>query len=213
MSMWYEVHRPCSLSDCVLDHLHEDARCLLLHAASQESLPNLLLWGPPGTGKSTIAQVLANKDRFTVNMFNGVDLEKQGVGFLNRLIQSTSLYHGRRCFVIDEIHVARPTIQHAVRSMIDDAPVPISWLFTCNDVNAVDQALRSRLLEISCAYSSVASRERHLDGIARRYADILNAEKLTAPREQLREIAEQFYPDVRAGINALQIKYSSLKAA
>jgi putative ATPase len=213
MSMWYVTHRPRSLSECILEHLDDDARGLLHHAESQSSVPNLLLWGPPGTGKSTIASVLANEDRFTVNAFNGVELDKHGIEFLKRLVLSTSLFNTKRCFVVDEIHVARPAIQHAIRSMIDDAAVPVSWLFTCNDVNAVDNALRSRLIEVCCAYSSVAMRERHLAGIARRYNEILESEHVIVPIDELQEIAERYYPDVRAGINALQIKYSVLKAA
>ena len=213
MSMWYSAHRPRSLSECILEHLDDDARGLLQHAVRQETVPNLSLYGPPGTGKSTIASVLANKDRFIVNTLNGTDLEKNEISLLKRLIVSTSLFSQHRCIVIDELNAVRPAIQRSIRSMIDDAEVPVSWLFTCNDVNAVDKSLRSRLIEICCGYSSINMRERHLDGIAHRYSAILEAENITAPIAELREIAERCYPDVRAGINELQTKYSSQRAA
>ncbi len=212
MSMWYEVHRPRSLSDCVLDHLHDDARKLLLNVERQQSVPNLLLWGSPGTGKSTIAGILASDNVFTVNSFNGSSFEKIGLPLLKRLLQSKSLFHDRRCFVLDELHVVSTKVQHEIRAMIDAADVPATWLFTCNDVKAIDDALRSRLLDIPCGFSSVTSRENHLDGIARRYAQILAAEGIDAPLKELRKIAESHYPDVRAGINSLQLGYDRQRA-
>jgi putative ATPase len=75
-AMWSERHRPKTLSECVLEHLDDYSRKLLQEAVTASQLLNVLLHGSPGTGKSTIARILCDEDRFSVNSFNGSLFEK-----------------------------------------------------------------------------------------------------------------------------------------
>ena len=85
--MWFEKYRPTQLCECVLDHIDNASQNLLRQAVTATTLPNLLLHGPPGTGKTTIARILCDEERFAVNAFNGSLFGKNGSLFGKRDVE------------------------------------------------------------------------------------------------------------------------------
>lgn len=101
--MLSEKYRPKTIDDCVLSHLEPYQEELLRASVNSDRLPNLLLFGTSGTGKTTVARVLCDPERYTVSQFNGSLLGKSGVEAIERTLRSRSLYHDHRCVLIDEV--------------------------------------------------------------------------------------------------------------
>ena len=212
-AMWSERHRPKVLFECVLEHLDDDSRNLLRQTVTAAQLPNMLLYGPAGTGKTTIARILCNEDRFTVNRFNGSLFEKRDVENLQKLISSRSLFHQHRCILIDEIDGATRNAQNALRALIEEGG-GASWICTANDIRKIASPLLSRMIQIDCSYAILPQRQAHLSGITRRCREILRTEEIHEVTEgELRHIVELYYPDLRRTINALQLRTTNRMAS
>ena len=211
-AMWSERHRPKMLSECVLEHLDDHSRKLLQEAVTASQLPNVLLHGPPGTGKSTIARILCDEDRFSVNRFNGSLFEKSDAEHLQKMVASRSLFHDHRCILIDEIDGATLNAQKALRALIE-SDSDCAWICTANEPRKIIPPLLSRMILIDCSYASLQRREAHFAGIMRRCREILVAETVEITEAELRHVVELNYPDVRQTINALQLRSRNRIAA
>jgi replication-associated recombination protein RarA len=210
--MWFELYRPKNLSECILEHIDDTSRSLLVHCATASELPNILLHGPAGTGKTTIARILSNKDRFAVYPFNGSLFGKREVEEIQDMVSSPSLFQEQRCFLIEEIDGATRNAQKALRALMESGDS--SWICTANDLRKIIPPLLSRMMLIDCSYAGLAKREAHMLGIVRRCRQILLSEGIHEVSEHdVRKIVELNYPDVRQTINALQLRCMTRSAA
>jgi ATPase family protein associated with various cellular activities (AAA) len=128
--MWAEKHRPTQLSECVLDHVDDESQNLLHQAVTAATLPNLLLHGPPGTGKTTIARILCDLERFVVTEFNGSLFEKGDVKKLRNIISFRTVSLEGRCVMVDEMDGATLPSQKALRALMEDRLASdVGWVF------------------------------------------------------------------------------------
>ncbi len=212
--MWSEKYRPTCLTECVLSHLRPGEVKLLEKSSNSEMLPNLLFFGSPGTGKTTIAKILCDKQKYAVNRFNGSLLGKANVATIERLLMMKSFYHERRCILIDEVDGVTPDGQKALRAMIELNVTSISWIFTANHRASIIEPIQSRMICIDCSVSELSMRHLHIEGIVKRCEAVLRKECVTNHSTgDIRKIVELNYPDVRQTLNQLQLRYATYLAA
>lgn len=174
--MLSEKYRPTSIDECVLSHLDPFEEDFLRRSVKSDTLPNLLLFGPPGTGKTTIARILCNDDKYSVHTYNGSLLGKAGVERFEKLIWTKSLFHEHRCILIDEVDGITDEGQKALRAMIEQMPDRISWIFTANNYEAIIKPIRSRLKCINVSVPSTDRLRQHADKTVDRCLSILKRE-------------------------------------
>jgi replication-associated recombination protein RarA len=206
--MLSEKYRPTTIDDCVLSQLEPYQERQLREAARADRLPNLLLYGTPGTGKTTVARILCDKEKYTVDVFNGSLLNKTGVSSLERLVHARSLFHDHRCILIDEIDGMTTEGQKALRALIEQNPEGVSWIFTANSRHAINDALQSRLMCISFSLPLPDRVRQYADKIVDRCLTVLKREGISDVNpDDVRKIVQSCGFDIRQSLNELQARY------
>ena len=213
ISMWIEKHQPNTLDECILDAFPEYVKRQMIHISKQTSLPNVLLYGIAGTGKSTIARILCDNSKYDVHPLNGSMMTKSDIPALEKFVKANNLFGNRRVVFIDEADGISVPAQLALRSLIE--PVhSVSWFFTCNFRKKLIEPITSRFMQIECTQPPQSEREKHIAAIVRRCRQILVAESIKGVSDdELHALVSAKYPDIRATINELQMRYSFLAEA
>lgn len=208
--MWSEKYQPKSLDECILEGFPAHVQNTLNSLDRANIVPNILLYGIAGTGKSTIARILAEKEAYHLTWMNGSLLNKDNVKELIPTLTNRSLYGERRLIFIDEADGLTHAAQLALRSLIDPR-YEASWLLTCNYRKKVIEPIQSRFMQIECSLPGSNERSKHILGIVRRLQQILHTEGIfNVSDEELAKIANDKYPDIRQTINEIQLRYSYL---
>ncbi len=137
--------RPTSFNAFVgQEHLVGEGR-VLRKAIESGKLPSVILWGPPGSGKTTLAYVIANT---TDSHFSAVSAVSAGVGDLRRIIEEAKerrkIYQRKTILFIDEIHRFNKSQQDAILPFVEDGTVTLIGATTENPSFEVTSPLRSR---------------------------------------------------------------------
>jgi len=97
---------------------------------------------------------------------------------------------------------------------MNETRVKLCWLFTANNRDALNDALLSRVMQINCSFASRESQIKHQQAIIARCRKILDAEQIQqVTDQQIAEVVELNYPDVRQTLNELQLRFCMPKAA
>ncbi len=212
-SMWIEKHQPNTLEECILDAFPDYVKRQMIHISKQNSIPNVMLFGIAGTGKSTIAGILCDQSKYDVHKLNGSMMTKSDIPALEKFVKANSLFGNRRVVFVDEADGISTPAQLALRSLIE--PVhSVSWFFTCNFRKKLIEPITSRFMQIECSQPPQSEREKHIAAIVKRCTQILKAENVeNVDDSQLHQLVSNKYPDIRATINELQMRYSFLAQA
>ena len=149
--IWVEKYRPKKIDDCILP---AKTKRLLNRYANEPTLPNLLFAGPVGIGKTTAARALMEQtetDHITIN----ASLEGNVDTIRTRVIQfaSTVSFSGKRKFVVfEEVDKMTVAAQTALRAFIEEFTGNCGYIFTGNQVNQLDPAIRSRLTPVDFVF-------------------------------------------------------------
>lgn len=208
--MWSEKYQPKSLDECILEGFPAHVQNTLKSLEQSKRVPNILLYGIAGTGKSTIARILSERNRFDVIKPEGSLTRKEDIENLLKSLKFTSLFNEHRLIFIDEADGMTLPAQLALRSLIDPKH-EASWLLTCNYRKKLIEPIQSRFMQIECSLPPSCDRPRHIAGIVRRLQQILHAENIcNVPDEELLKIANDKYPDIRQTITEVQLRYEYL---
>lgn len=204
--LWVEKYRPTKLSDCILS---TDLDIMFKGMVKEKTIPNMMFYGKAGTGKTSVAKVLANEigsDYIIVNCSeeNGIDTLRVKI---RQFASTISLSGNTKIVILDEFDYATNGIQTALRGAIEEFAKNCRFIITCNYKNRVIDPLHSRCTGIDF---TVASSDRSVlaSSILKRLEFILDSEKIPYEKSVLVNLVKRYFPDIRRMINELQ-KYSS----
>jgi DNA polymerase III delta prime subunit len=205
--LWVEKYRPSKISDCILT---DDLKTTFQTFVNESHVPNLLLSGGPGVGKTTIAKAMLKELDATYMMINGS--EESGIDVLRNKIKnfaSTVSMDGKRKFVIlDEADYLNPqSTQPALRGFIEEFHKNCGFILTCNFKNRIIEPLHSRCSVIEFRIPS--SQKPTLAGeFFKRVQTILTEENVQFQPKAVASVVEKYFPDWRRVLNELQ-RYSA----
>ena len=208
-NLWVEKYRPTKIEDCILtNELKETFKQFL----NQKELPNLLLSGTSGTGKTTVARALCEELGADYIIINGSDEGRQ-IDTLRHKIKnfastvSLTETAGHKVVIVDEADYMNPeSVQPALRNFIETFYKNCRFIFTCNFKHKILPALHSRCTVIDFVVTNGDKNKSYSD-FHKRLQYILNEEKIGFDPKVIAELIQKYYPDFRRTINELQ-RYS-----
>jgi len=204
--LWVEEYRPKDVSSCVLPKNLKDT---FTEFVESDNIPNLILSGGPGVGKTTIAKAMLDQIGATYMMINGS--EESGIDVLRTKIKNfastVSLHGGRKYLILDEADYLNPqSTQPALRGFIEEFSANCGFILTCNYVNRIIPALISRCPTYD--FSIPKDEKQELAGeFFKRSLQILKDENIEFETKAVAALVQKHFPDWRRVLNELQ-RYS-----
>ena len=207
--LWVEKYRPRYIDDCILP---QETKKIFLDFVNNKEIPNLLLCGTSGVGKTTVAKALCNELGADFVLINGS--EERNIDTLRVKIKqfastvSLTVDGGPKIVILDEADYLNPqSTQPALRGFIEEFSKNCRFIFTCNYKNRIIQPLHSRCSVID--FTIQASQKPQIaTGIFQRILQILTDEKVDYNEKVVVEVVNKFFPDFRRMLNEIQ-KYSA----
>ena len=205
--LWVEKYRPRTIKDCILpDHL----KMMFQEFVDRDNIPNMLLSGTAGTGKTTIARALCEEIGCDYIVINGS--EESGIDVLRTKIKdfasTVSLTGKVKIVILDEADYLNPnSTQPALRGFIEEFSNNCRFIFTCNYKNRIIAPLHSRTTVVEFKIEK-DEKPKIAAKFFKRLADILTKENVEYDQKVVAEVLNKHFPDYRRVLNELQ-RYSS----
>ncbi len=205
--LWVERYRPRVIEDCILP---EAVKKQFKQFISKKEIPNLLLSGSAGTGKTTIARALCNELDCDYIIINGSDEGRQIDTLRTKIKQFASAvsFEGKtKVVILDEAdYMNRDSVQPALRGFIEQFAENCRFIFTCNYANRLIDPLHSRTTVIDFKLAP-SDRPVLASKFLKRMEYILDTEGVEYSQRVLAELLNKHFPDYRRVLNELQ-RYS-----
>ena len=208
-NLWVEKYRPKKIDDCILT---SELKETFKQFVNQKELPNLLLSGTAGTGKTTVARALCEELGVDYIIINGSDEGRQIDTLRNKIKNFASTVSltetGRhKVVILDEADYMNPeSVQPALRNFIETFYKNCRFIFTCNYKNKILPALHSRCTVIDFTIAN-GQKVKTATQLMNRLCSILTEENIEFNKKVLAELIQKHFPDFRRTINELQ-RYS-----
>ena len=204
--LWVEKYRPRKLDDCILP---DDQLKTFREFVATGEIPNMLLCGSAGVGKTTIARAICEELECDYIIINGS--EESGIDVLRTKIRefasSVSFGGKTKVVILDEADYLNPnSTQPALRAFIEEFANNCRFIFTCNFKNRIIAPLHSRTAVIEFKLTK-ADRPKMAGRFMKRLSDILATENVTFDEKGVAEVLKKHFPDYRRVLNELQ-RYS-----
>ena len=203
--LWVEKWRPKKVEDCILP---EDTKKTFLDFIEKGEIPNLLLSGPPGIGKTTIAKALCEQLGADYYVINGSDegrfldtVRNQAKNFASTVSLQGNGRH--KVIIVDESDNTTSDVQLLLRANIETFYNNCRFIFTCNYKNKIIEPLHSRCAVID--FNIKGKQKAQLAGsFFKRLQTILDEERIEYDQKVLVEIISKHFPDFRRVLNECQ---------
>jgi DNA polymerase III delta prime subunit len=200
--LWSQKYRPQRISETILP---EKTKTKFQKFVDDENIPNLLLSGSPGTGKTTAAVAMLKELECDYIMINGslnggIDtLRHEITGFAS----SVSFTGKKKYVIIDESDYLTPNLQAGLRSFLEEFSKNCGFILTCNFKNRIIEPLHSRFSLVEFAIEK-EEKPKLAAKFFKRILSILDAEKVSYDPKVIAKIIEKYFPDFRRILNELQ---------
>tara|TARA_B100002019_G_scaffold291316_1_gene311151 strand:- start:904 stop:1839 length:936 start_codon:yes stop_codon:yes gene_type:complete len=204
--LWVEQYRPKTVDDCILPQTLKNT---FKEFVANGNVPNVILSGGPGVGKTTIAKAVLEELGATYMMINGS--EESGIDVLRTKIKNfastVSLEGGRKYLILDEADYLNPqSTQPALRGFMEEFHNNCGFILTCNYKNRLIEPLHSRCSVVD--FNIPKSEKPNLASeFMKRMVGILQNENVEYDKKVLVEVIQRHFPDWRRILNELQ-RYS-----
>ncbi len=203
--LWVEKYRPNAVKDCILPASTKD---VFQGFVDQGELPNLLLTGTAGVGKTTIAKAMCEEIGASYIVINGSDEGRFLDTVRNRVRQfatTVSLTSGaaHKVVIIDEADNTTNDVQLSLRTAVEEFHGNCRFIFTCNFINKIIEPLHSRCTVVDFRIKPEQAVQLQGDFFTR-LKTILTNEKVQFEDKVLAKLTKRYYPDWRRLINECQ---------
>ena len=207
--LFVEKYRPKKIEDCILP---EQTKKTFLEFVKKGEVPNLLLAGPAGCGKTTVAKALCNELGVDFYVINGSDegrfldtVRNNAKNFASTVSLSSTAKH--KVIIIDEADNTTNDVQLLLRAFTEEFSNNCRFIFTCNYKNKIIEPLHSRCAVIEFSTTS-KEKPKLAASFFNRLRTILETENIEYDQKVLIELIQKYYPDWRRVLNECQ-RYSS----
>ena len=205
--LWVERYRPHTIAETILT---ADLKSTFQQFVDQQNIPNLILSGTAGVGKTTVARAMLDElgcDYIIINGSMNGNIDTLRTEILN-FASSVSLSGGRKYVILDEAdYLNANSTQPALRNFMEEFSKNCGFILTCNFVNRIIEPLHSRCAVIDFKISK-GDTAKLAGGFFKRVCSILDKEKITYDKAVVAEVINKHFPDWRRVLNELQ-RYSA----
>jgi len=206
--IWVEKYRPTTIDECILP---KGIKKTFQDFVERGEIPNMLLSGPPGIGKTTVAKALCNQLGSDYYVINGSDegrfldtVRNNAKNFASTVSLTSDSKH--KVIIIDEADNTTSDVQLLLRASIEEFSKNCRFIFTCNYKNKIIDPLHSR-----CSVVDFSVNKKDKPTIAAQFFarinHILDKENIKSDKKVVAELISKHFPDWRRVLNECQ-RYS-----
>ena len=206
--IWVEKYRPKTIDECILP---ESIKKTFQDFLTAGEIPNMLLSGPPGIGKTTVAKALCNQLGADYYVINGSDegrfldtVRTNAKNFASTVSLTSQSKH--KVIIIDEADNTTSDVQLLLRASIEEFSRNCRFIFTCNYKNKIIEPLHSR-----CSVVDFSINKKDKPAIAAQFFSrinhILEVERIESDKKVIVQLINKHFPDWRRVLNECQ-RYS-----
>lgn len=200
--IWSYKYRPNTMEDILLP---EKLKTKFQEMTSSGKIPNLLLHGSAGTGKTTLAFIISNcldKDTMYINGSKETSIDVLR-GKISQFVTTVSFNDGKKLVIMDETDRISVQFQDALKGFLDEFSGSTTFVFITNHLNRIIDPLRSRLQQIDFNFSQQEQSELKRQ-FAKVVLDILTKEGVEYDKKVLGFLVKKYFPDMRKCLNEIQ---------
>jgi replication-associated recombination protein RarA len=197
-----EILRPTSFDEITIP---EDIKKRLVRMSETGNVMNMMFYGKPGSGKTSMGKLFTNSEKFESLIINGSletsieDIRRRVLNF----VTSVSMMGRQKICFIDESDYLSKSSQASLRGVIEDCSDNCRFIFTCNDLKKIHPALCSRLLSI-CFDMTSSQQSKSLEIYTQRTLKKLKEHIVEIDDDRVTRIISMYYPDYRTISNHLE---------